>query len=415
MHVGFFTDTFAPNQNGVVVSIETFAAELQALGCRTTIFAPDTRHPLAGRRRRLHARGAAEVRWVRSVPWMIDRSYRFALPAIRQLAQVADDSAVDLVHTHTPFALGYAGLHVGRRLRLPVVHTYHTYFAEYAHYLRAGAVFGRRAAPPVSRWFCNLHNLVLAPSSDVRALLESYGVRSPIDVVMSGVKLPAPADPDDGHCVRSRAGMAADAPLLLYVGRVAREKNLDLLLRTLVRLVARKPETRLALVGDGPDGPRLKALARRLGVEAQLHWAGWIPHDALRPWYAAADVFVFASLTETQGLAVLEAMAHALPVVAANGPGLRDTLVDGDNGLVVEPIPAAFAAGVAKILDDRRTAARLAGSAQRTATHLSATNQARRLLNHYEALGAATPGRQGGRRGIRDLAASAWETAAAWR
>jgi len=416
MRIGFFTDTYRPNTNGVVVSIETFAAEIARLGSSVVLFAPRSRISNWFSRKAILPHGLPPgieaVHWVPSVPLIMDRSHRVALPVIHWIRRRAQALSLDVVHTHTPFAIGYAGIQVGRGLGIPIVHTYHTYYAEYAHYFRAGAPVARRVTPAISRWFCNLHDLVLAPSQDTQQLLTGYGVRRPVEVLMTGVAVPGEATLAERAEARHRLGLEPEARTILFVGRIAREKNLDLLLETMLLLREREPRARLLLAGDGPDRHRLERVVAARGLGAHVRFLGWIPHDEIVECYRASDLFLFPSLTETQGLALLEAMACGCAVVAARGPGTRDLIDHGVNGLLADPDAPSLAAAAEAVLGQPNLARRLRTNARKRALVFDAGGQARRLVERYAEL---TFGARSSRHGLRGFATRALEEVAAWR
>jgi glycosyltransferase involved in cell wall biosynthesis len=419
MRVGFFTDTFRPNLNGVVVSIESFAAELIDLGCESVVFAPrPPRRPPAARTAPAitvpyDLPGIDTIHWVPSMRSLIGPGHRIGLPFLRRLLSLAQREELDVIHTQTPFQIGYAGISIARKLGVPIVHTYHTYFAEYVHYLKVAARLGKLAAPRYSRWFCNLHDLVLAPSTDIQRVLRGYGVRRPVEVLETGVPLPARLDAAEQVTARATLGLPAECRVLLYVGRLAREKNLDLLLAAARRLAAWRDDFVLLLVGDGPGRQQLERDAARLGIGRHVRFSGWVDHDRLRPYFAAATLFVFPSVTETQGLSLLEAMAHGVPVVASVGPAIGDLVEPGRNGLLVAPESGDLSEAIDALLDDPALAGLLARGARNAAARLDAQRQATRLFELFESLVGHS--RRTARRGLRGLAARAWEEATAWR
>src|SRR5262249_42678557 len=228
---------------------------------------------------------------------------------------------------HSPFLLGGLGVWVARTLKLPLAFTYHTLYAEYAHY---APVVGELTRPFVIAYttaYCNRCDRVLVSVPSLANVLRSYGVRSRIDVLPSvGVDPQDYTRPAPG-AVRAWFRIPDDAILLLYVGRLGREKGVPLLLDAIAGLPA---EVQLLVVGDGPERRELEAQAQRLGLIGRVVFAGQLDHAHVVDALFASDLFVFPSQTETLGLAVLEAMAAGRPVVAVRGGAVAEIVRDGE-------------------------------------------------------------------------------------
>ena len=262
----------------------------------------------------------------------------------------------DLVHIHTPFVAHYAGTRFARRAGIPCVATYHTFFEEYLHhYVPVLPRRARRAcwrAPSRARSAQQVQALI-APSEPMRAVLSEYGVTTPIHVLPTGLA----ADrfgTGDGAAFRARAGIARrPAAADLCRPRGAREEHR--LPGAGVRAGARRACRRrmLVIAGEGPAREALRAQVAALGLSAHVHFAGYLERDTqLLDCYAAADVFVFASRTETQGLVLLEAMAQGAPVVSTAELGTRSILLPDSGAVVVPEERDAFAAAVVRVLRD---------------------------------------------------------------
>lgn len=394
MRIAFFTDTYRPSLNGVVTSTDTFRRELEALGHEVRIFAPTAPHVEA----------EPGVTRVASVPLPTEPNCRVALPIPPRLLLEFRQSHFDLVHTQTPFGLGIWGAAVARVLRKPLIHTYHTFFAEYSHYLRLNPEMGRAFAAQYSRVYCNRCRAIVVPSPMFVEVLRSYRVTVPIRVIPTGVALPERRP--ERAATRARLGLPADRPILLYVGRLAREKSVDFLLQALAAWPAGERRPLLVLVGDGPYREELVAMSRAMGLAEDTRWVGGIPHEAVFDYYAAADLFTFASRTETQGLVVAEALGMGTPVVALDGPGVRDYVRTETGGVLTPAEPAPFLAAIRGLLAD--PAARQAAGARGLAAGeaWSSRHQARRLAELY----AALTRRRVGRRFLRNVL-----TRAQWR
>jgi glycosyltransferase involved in cell wall biosynthesis len=329
---------------------------------------------------------------------------RFHGGPLREALSPALAAQVDLVHIHTPFIAHYAAVRFARSHGLPVVATYHTFFEDYLHHYLPllPRPAGRFIARHFTRSQCADVAALVSPSAQMRDALLAYGVDAPIEVLPTG--LPAESYvPGNGARFRQRFDLPATQPLVLYVGRVAYEKNIDFLLRMFVRLRARRPDALLVIAGEGPARGRLVRLARELGVEGQVRFIGYLHRATELPdCYAAGDAFVFASRTETQGLVLLEAMAQGTPVVSTAELGTRSILVPGSGAFVSPEDEETFAAHVQEALALDPAHPRRA-QLRAHATTWASQAMARRLVAFYERVcarrAAATPEKERGPRG----------------
>lgn len=294
----------------------------------------------------------------------------------------------DLVHVHTPFLAHYAGVRFAARRGIPVIATYHTFFEEYLHHYvpLLPRPVGRALARSFTRSQCAQLAAIIAPSEPMRALLLEYGVSTRIQVIPTGL----PAEryvPGDGARFRAHFGIGAARPLLLYVGRVAHEKNIEFLLHAFVALRRIRADALLVIAGEGPAREQLQSQASQLGIGADVQFIGYLDRErGLADCYAAADVFVFASRTETQGLVLLEALAQGRPVVSTAHLGTASILQAGCGARVAPEKPDVFAQAIADILDDPSRAARLSAQARSYATGWASNLMAWRLAELYREL-----------------------------
>lgn len=382
MNIGLATDTYLPRINGVVQSVATFAREFRRLGHRVVIFAP----AFPGNDQEETDVWRFPSRRPRNNPE--DRLTNPLHPSSLRLMRRLSGLELDVVHTHTPFSLGGMLLRWARRHRVPTVHTYHTYFARYVeHYLRplphrTGQWLVRR----VSKSFCNRHDLVVTPSRAMARILRRYQVTVPIRVIPTGVDL---EEFKRGRRAQGRAAfnLAPGDQVLLSLGRISGEKNLELLLDALVRLAPAHPRLRLVLAGSGPDLDSMRQETRRRGLADRVTFAGYVRGQGRLDLYAAADVFVLSSKTETQGLVLNEAMAAGKPCVAVGAMGAREALKHG-GGVLVPNQPAAFAAAVERLLADPAWYAAKQAEAQAQVARYSAAAKAEELLDCYQELAA---------------------------
>lgn len=386
MNILMISDVFFPRINGVSTSIETFRQALGARGVRSTLIAPAYPGATAcdtGELIRIPSRFVPldpEDRMMRRAP-------------IQALTEDLRARRFDLVHIHTPFVAHYAGLELARKLSLPCVATYHTFFEEYLfHYVPfvpKGVLRG--AARRFSRGQCNQLDGVIVPSRAMATALTTYGVTAPVHILPTGI----PAHQfhgGDGCHFRQRYNIPKDRRLLLFVGRVAHEKNIGFLVDMVDRLRRHEPRTLLLITGEGPALAGLRAQVQRTGLDQHIRFIGYLDrHSELHDCYRAADLFVFASKTETQGLVLLEAMALGIPVVALAEMGTRDILEPQRGCRIAPDDPERFATIAAALLADRPALRRLGQEAHEYAQEWHIDEMSRRLAGLYEgwAAGAA--------------------------
>jgi 1,2-diacylglycerol 3-alpha-glucosyltransferase len=368
---------------GVSTAVETIRTGLERLGHAAIVVAP--RMPGGSRRE------PGIVR-VPAVPAPTYPDFSLPLPVLSRLARTLGELALDVVHAQHPFLLGGTAARLARQTGVPLCFTYHTLYDKYAHYVPLPRSLVARQAIRWSTRYANLADLVLAPSETLARRLAGQGVRRPIAVLPTGVDLDRFC-PGDRGAARRRLGLPAEATVLLYVGRLDREKNLEFLLASLARVLARRPGARVLMVGRGTRAAALRQEAARLGIGTRVAFTGGIPPQEIPIYYQAADLFVFASTTETQGLAVLEAMATGLPVVAVRAPGTDEAVVDGVSGLLVPEDSEAFARAVAGVLSDAGLVAKLHGGSREAAQHFAVPALTARLVELYRGLLDQRPAR----------------------
>jgi 1,2-diacylglycerol 3-alpha-glucosyltransferase len=377
------SDVFFPRINGVSTSIDSFRHALREQDIEVHVVAPA--YPAT------HADDARITRIpARRVPFdpedrlMHGRALRLALAGMAR-------QRCDLVHVQTPFAAHYAGLRHARDQHLPCIATYHTHFEEYLYnYVPAvPKAMLRSFARGLARRQCNTLDAVIVPSSAMHDTLAGYGVTAPMHRVPTGIPVahfsaecrPASAE------FRRRFDIPNDSRIALFVGRAAHEKNIGFLLEALRHAHALAPDLLFVIAGEGPALPALKRQAEALGIAAQVRFVGYL--DRLRELpacYAAADLFVFASRTETQGLVLLEAMAAGLPVLAFAALGTRE-IVEPRRGAVPAPQEAAaFGAAMARLINDPQERQRMAGEARDFAREWTTEACASRLATVYRAV-----------------------------
>ncbi|MFZ6030163.1 MAG: glycosyltransferase family 4 protein [Chloroflexota bacterium] len=378
MHIAYFTNTYLPVISGVVRCVNAFRKTLSDLGHNVFVFAQQDDS---------YADDEPFVFRYPSLPLPVSYDVSTAIPFSPFIDRLFPALKVDIVHAHHPILLGQAAASKAQDFDLPLVFTFHTQYEAYTHYvpLSQPAVqdFLKGA---ISNWlqeFMSRCQHIVIPSESIRSLLvQEYGLVGPYTVIPTGIELSRFEGGENGNQVRQVYGWRDDDVLMVSVGRLAKEKNWELLLQV-VALMTDMPHLHLALIGDGPECHNLQRLAAELGIAGQVSFVGEVPFDEVPAFLKAADFFAFASVTETQGLVTVEAMAAGLPVVAIDASGTRDIVQDGVQGFLVADDPQAFAQGIRRLLADAARFAEFSQAAKARAGQFEMKALAKSLLGVY--------------------------------
>jgi glycosyltransferase involved in cell wall biosynthesis len=381
MKIGMFSDTFAPQINGVTTILLEVNKILKQMGHEPYIFAPQYSKD--------QPQANGNIFRFPGLKFIFHKESRFILPFNREASAVF--KKLDIVYSHTPFGMGLIAMNVMRKYDVPHVHTYHTHFTEYRHYLPALLRPTRGGAIRIVRAFCNRCDAITAPSQSMKDEIISYGITKPVHLLTFGVDMElfeAPLKMD----ARAAHGISKDEILLLYAGRLGSEKNNLFLLRAYRQIVDKWKEPRklkLLFAGDGPDRANLENYVKQLKLSDHVVFAGYVERATLVDYYKASDLFVFASKTETQGIVMTEAMAAGLPVVAVGAMGALDAVYDGETGILVKDDEHIFAQTVLNLLADEKRYQELKNNSKIKAYEISAQRSTEKLLKLFEGLRAA--------------------------
>lgn len=330
MKIGLFTDCYYPQVNGVVTSVMLLKDALTELGHEVfivTVSVPDYDTSLE-----------KNIIRIPSIPFAKWKEFRVGVPTFfhRSFRQVRALN-LDVIHTHTEFSLGLLGRFFAKYLHLPLVHTYHTMYEDYTHYvLSIGQPVVKALMKKGSKFYVQGYDLVIVPSKKTKNALRSYGVTNEIAILPTGINVNQfdrlPKTSPIVQNLAQRYGYIEKNKILLSLGRVSQEKSIDFLIEAMPELLAESPELRLLIVGDGPYRPELEKLTQALSLESAICFAGRIPFCDVSQYYSLADFFVNASKTETQGLTIFEAMATSLPVIVYDDENVADVVVAQKSG-----------------------------------------------------------------------------------
>ncbi len=374
MKVAIFSESYLPYLNGVSISIRILQEELTRRGHEVWVYAP--RYPN-------YTDPYPTVRRFASFTTPFEPDYPIAVPIAPRLAREFRQQRFDIVHTHTPFFAGMVGARWARHLKIPLVSTYHTLYEQYLHYVPS--IVPKSLVRKVLRWHLKRYyesvDAIMTPSEIGKEVLLRYGVSKPITPIRNPV-LPFPNLSKQE--ARAKLGIPKDVWLLLYVGRMAPEKNVHVLLRAMPFIVRGCPSAKLWLVGPGPALAQLQALSEELGLGDKVVFTGPVPREEVSLYLLSADLFVFPSVTESQGLVLDEAQAAGLPCIVANGGGAPEAVDYGNCGLIVEPTPEAFVEAVLYLTHHEEERERLRKNAIRKRETLSVPAVVDRILAIYE-------------------------------
>ncbi len=377
MRVGLFTNNYLPFRGGVTTAVETLRRGLQALGHSVWVFAPAWR----GR----HADPAYVFRYP-SAPAPTYPGFAIPLPFSRRLSRAARELELDVFHAQHPFLLGVTARRLARAEGRPLVFTYHTRYEKYAHYVPLPERLVAAAAVRLASRFADSADLVVAPSARIADGLAAGGVKAPIATVPTGVPL-------DLFCpggrleARRALGLPAEVPLCLYVGRLDREKSVERVIDAFGLIAGAVSGARLLLVGQGSHEAALKRVAAASPARSAIDFLGSVVREDLPPYYRAADLFLFSSETETQGLVLAEAHACALPAVAVGASGVDEVVRDGETGLLTKSDAQELAdAAIGLLLDGTRRLGMGRAARQLAERDFSAMRQVEVMAGLYRGL-----------------------------
>lgn len=310
MKIGFFTDTYFPQVSGVATSIKTLKEELEKNGHEVYIFT--TTDPNADKLEK-------DVIRMPSVPFVSFKDRRVVVRGMWYAYLVAKELELELIHTHTEFGAGILGKMVAKKLKIPLIHTYHTMYEDYLHYIAKGKVLRQSHVKYPSRLFANHTTGVVCPSERVIDTLRGYGVVTPLRVIPTGIDIEkfkrADITNKDIEKLRQSLHIEKDQLMILSLSRISYEKNIQALVYGLPQIIKAYPNARMVIVGKGPYLEELQELITTLDLSEYVQFTGEVANDDVALYYKAADFFVSASTSETQGLTYTEAMAAGTPCV----------------------------------------------------------------------------------------------------
>lgn len=338
MKIGIFTDTYNPVTSGVVTSINMLEQEMKKRGHEVFVFTTS---------KSIQPNNNQTLYMLNSIPLLIAKQYknRIATFYSREIAKQIKEIGLDIVHTQTEFSVGAFGKIISRKYDIPFIHTYHTMWEDYVHYispLKGRNIHLKRLARTISRAFVRKAECVITPSNKTAKYLK-YKCKvknKPIYVIPTGIDI-APFKSsnfteEERDNLKKSLGIKPNEKIILFLGRVASEKSIDVIMDIMPSIFEEHPDYKFLIVGDGPSKKDLEEQARKLNIDNNVIFTGKVPWNEVPKYYNIGDVFVNASITETQGLTFIEAMSAEIPVVAKYAPNLSEFIHTNKNGILVK-------------------------------------------------------------------------------
>jgi len=329
MNIGIFTDAYYPQINGVVISTVILKEELENLGHKVTVITVSDPNI---------DNDQSDVLRLRSIPFAVLPNFRVGQVYSHKMMKEIKALNLDIIHTQTEFSLGIFARIIAKKLHIPIVHTYHTMYEDYTHYFSPKRMekTAKRMTQKLSCYLCRTVDSVVVPTKKVEDKLVDYGFKKDINVIPTGVNLrpfePSQYSQSDISHTRRELNLDQHEKVILFVGRLAKEKSIDVIIKSMPDVLKENPSTKLVIIGDGPEMKNLKTLASDLECLDSVLFAGKKPWATIGKYYQIASVFVSASTSETQGLTYIEAMAARKPVIAKFDTNLEQTITDGVTG-----------------------------------------------------------------------------------
>ena len=384
MKIGILTDAYKPTTSGVVTSINMVEKEMKKRGHEVYVFAPT---------KNIQPNDDQTLYMVRSIPLLIAKEYKFRIAAFysREVAKKVKELGIDVVHTQDEFSLGIFGKIMSRKMNIPFIHTYHTMWEEYIHYIspiKGNHNSLKKIARKLSRAFVRKADCVIAPSNKTASYLKNECAikNKPIYIVPTGIDVePFKKEnftQEEKDALKESIGVFKDEKVILFLGRIADEKSIDVLIDQMPEIFNEYSKAKFVIVGYGPQEEQLKSQVKKLNLQDKIIFTGKIPWKDVPRYYNMADVFVNASLTETQGLTFIEAMASSLPVVCKYAPNLTEFITNEKNGIFIHNNDE-YKDAIIRVLKDEKLRHTLITNGLDTANSLSSDKFGEKLETIY--------------------------------
>lgn len=380
MRVGMFVNYYIPSKGGMETSVINLSNGLRNAGHEVFIFAPNYPN---------WQEPDKNVFRYRTFPFTHDGYlYVIPIPWGSDMGKVVRSLHLDVIHSHQPFSLGWEASKFARKIGIPVVLTYHIKYEDYYHYV---FLFPKRIAQKIINHmvndYCRKCDAIIAPSGAIKELLFKVGIKKSVFVIPSGINIDQfSKDAGKREEIRNKYNIKENEVLLITASRLVEEKNIEFLVRAFAIINNAKKNTKLMIVGDGSMKGELEKMVKDLGIRESVIFTGLLDKEGMIAHYQASDIFVFASLTETQGLVAVEAMAAGLPVVAIKADGIEDMVKNGNDGILTDNKEDNFAENAIRLIEDEGLRKKMSENARANSLEFRIEPWVERVVSLYEEL-----------------------------
>ena len=375
MKIGFFTTTYLPISYGSVTSINNFRDGLEKLGHEVHVFTPR----FADYKDRL-----SNVHRTPSIMYGYKIKYPLGIPVWNGMCKELDELGLDVFHCHQPFSICQAAVNYAKNKGIPTIFTHHCKYEDYVHYIPAflpRKLFAEYTKKTATK-FANKSDYVITPSDSVRRLIRSRGVTSPVRILPTGVDWNR-FQKGNKKETRQKLNIRIDEIVLVSNGRIDEEKNIMFLVRSIFPFLTKNRNVKIVFVGDGSLRGKVEEIAKKKKIEDQVIMTGFVPQQEIQDYYSGGDIFVQASLTETQGISLLEALASGMGVVAVEASGAVDQIINGKTGILTEHKEDVFRKAVEKLVKQEKLRSFLGEAGREYGKSCDMSQQARQLEKIY--------------------------------
>lgn len=372
MKIGIFTDTYEPQINGVVTSIQTSIEYLEK-NHSVYVFCPNVKPKIA----------STDTVWrFPSVVYPFQKEYRLVLPFNKKLKKIKDLN-LDILHIHTPFTMGNIGIKIGQKLNIPIVHTYHTFFEKYLHYFPIlPETWVYKYAKKESEKFCNQCDKIIVPTNEMKDQLSKYDIQKELITIPSGINVYEPSRQE----IRSfkKLHMRESKFNCLFVGRVGLEKNIYFLIRAFSEIISTIQNCHLTIIGDGPERETVEKKVKSMGLTDNVTFTGYLNKKQVYSAYHAADLMLFPSKTETQGLTAVESIMCGTPVIGLNEMGVKNVVTNKASGILTKECVSEYSAAAIQLLENEKLRKNMSEKASILGQEYSYLTTSKKLEELYE-------------------------------